>query len=58
MSQVITLNESIIIFNNISDHKKMESKKSTTARAEEMDKIGFVDSPQDGEEATVEEGSC
>lgn len=36
----------------------MESKKSTTARAEEMDKIGFVDSPQDGEEATVEEGSC
>lgn len=26
--------------------------------AEEMDKMLFADSPQDGEEATVEEGSC
>lgn len=37
---------------------EVKSASASSTDAEEMDKIFFVDSPQDGEEATVEEGSC
>lgn len=38
--------------------KEVKSASASSTDAEEMDKILFADSPQDGEEATVEEGSC